>query len=583
MATVIKESGQGKGKLPESMHFSAFGGINRTKKAEKSGGVLEAYDMVNFRPDAGGALIKRSGYSKLCEVEGEIRGAWQGVLGGVEMLLFATEDQFYKMTREGAEVICIGQLATSGKGKVDFFAYGGKVYMNDGVDFYLCDGESLSLVAGYVPLVKVHCNNVGQGEDYEGENLLCRRVKIRINLRNGVATYRLPHTNVKQVFSVKRNGNLLTAGSDYTIDYSYSPIVFLDFVTAPNTDLDNGCEMEYLLPDGGERKKLCRCRHSALFNGVALSAVMLYDGADGRAVYVSKSDEDGYARPDYFTEEDKFGMMAGSGNVTALIQQYETVLLFCERSVYRLGAANLSDALGMRHTRFTPALIYGGIGCIAPGCAVQLENAPVSLTADGVYRWVSSYVSGEKNAEKLSERLGVLPTVGEDAMLYVNRADGELFVSFGDAVYVYQYQLDAWYRYEGIDAAGMFDCYGRAGFYKGGAICMLDGGGDDAGEEISAYFEGLPFELLPVGAVKNLYRVIVSTTPPAGDEIELSLCVDRGRSASFRIVGGDHPTWESFRCRMKHVKSCRVTLSSTGGAGAALSGFALQYGIGGDR
>ncbi|MBO5273241.1 MAG: hypothetical protein J6I45_01355 [Clostridia bacterium] len=583
MATVMKESGQGKSKLPESMSFSEFGGINRTKRAEKSGRVLEASDMVNFRVDAGGTLVKRSGYSKLCEVSGNIRGAWQGMVGGNELLLFATEQDFYRMKRGAASAEKIGALQESGTGKVDFFAYKGNVYVNDGSDFYICNGSTLSLVEGYTPLVKVHCSNYGVSSDYENENLLSRKVRVQLDIKSGVNVYRLPHEYVGEILSVTLNGRKLTPGTDYTIDASFVIYVYLELVTAPTENISNGCEMVYMLRDNGERKKLCRCRHSALLNGSELSAVMLYDGEDGRSVYVSKSDELGHARPDYFTEEDKFTMIAGAGNVTALIQQYETVMLFCERCVYSLRAENVNDGQGFRHTVFTPAIVNDELGCIAPGCAAQLENAPISLTADGVYRWVSTYVSGEKNAKKISERVGVLPAAGEDTMLYVSRADGELLVSFGDTIYVYNYLLDAWYRYEGFGAAGMFDCYGRAAFFSGGAVCLLDGSGDDAGEAIEARFEGLPFELTPVGAVKNLYRVIVSTLPPEGDVIDFSLLTDDGRSADFKLESSGQPTWARCRCRMKHVKSCSVSIGAAGTGGTAVSGFALQYGIGGDR
>ncbi len=581
MATALKESGQGKSKLPESMSFTGFGGINRTKMAEKSGRVLEASDMVNFRVDANGTLVKRSGYSKLLEVDGVIRGAWQGMVGGSEMLLFATGNRFYRMLR-GAEVpSLVGSLNVSGTGKVVFFAYDGKVYMNDGSDFYVYDGSSLSLVEGYVPLVLVNVAN-GYGTDHENVNLLTRKVRISLDIKAGVNEYLMPHDYIQSVVSVKRYGNDMSASS-YSFRYVAGIRTVFCLTTTPSSDMEDYCEITYILQANNDRSTLCRCMHSALFNGEELSAVMLYDGENGRDVYVSKSDEAGHARPDYFAAEDKFTMIAGSGDVTALIQQYETVMLFCERSAYSLRARNENDRQGFRHTVFTSAIINDQMGCIAPGCAAQLENAPVSLTADGVYRWVSTYISGEKNTKKISDRIGVLPVAGEDTMLYVNRTDGELYVSFGNVICVYNYLQDAWYRYEGIGAAGLFDCYGRAAFFDGGAVCILDGSGDDAGEAIEAVFEGLPFEPEPAGAVKNLYRVFISTLPPAGDAIEFSMDADDGRRISFSLTGSHHPTWVRKRCRMKHVKTCRVSIKASGSAGAAVSGFAIGYGIGGDR
>jgi len=88
-------------------------------------------------------------------------------------------------------------------------------------------------------------------------------------------------------------------------------------------------------------------------------------------------------------------------------------------------------------------------GNIPFGQAQVLDNDPVSIQGDGIYRWVSVGVKDERNAQNISRR--VQKTLNEFTLTNVKMYDWqsmrELWIAHENIIVVYNYQTDVWYKF----------------------------------------------------------------------------------------------------------------------------------------
>ncbi|MBR4951266.1 MAG: hypothetical protein IKZ23_04850, partial [Clostridia bacterium] len=127
-----------------------------------------ASEMVNFRINESGALVKRQGIRHIFEADNEINGVWRGILKSEEVIIFAAGGKLYRISPYGTpEPLYIGNI---GNGRCVMFEFNNWLYIKCADYYGKYDGETFMEVEGYIPLVAISCTPQGEGQIFEQIN-----------------------------------------------------------------------------------------------------------------------------------------------------------------------------------------------------------------------------------------------------------------------------------------------------------------------------------------------------------------------------------------------------------------------------
>ena len=133
-----------------------------------SDGLTFSPNMRNFKILPDGSLKKREGYSELFTATGSVEGLWGGRVGEHNLLAASIGGGLWIYDFDLSYSF---QAGTIGTGRAAMFAFGGRLYILNGVDYYCYDGNTLSAAAGYAPLILIACDpSDGSGTLYEEIN-----------------------------------------------------------------------------------------------------------------------------------------------------------------------------------------------------------------------------------------------------------------------------------------------------------------------------------------------------------------------------------------------------------------------------
>ena len=192
-----------------------------------SDGLTFSPNMRNFKILPDGSLKKREGYSELFTATGSVEGLWGGRLGEHNLLAASIGGGLWIYDFDLSYSF---QAGTIGTGRAAMFAFGGKLYILNGVDYYCYDGNTLSAAAGYAPLILIACDpSDGSGTLYEEINLLSLQRRQRFNTNGSTRNFHFTEKNINKVDWVKFNGETL-ASNAYTFSKTYGAITM---TTAP--------------------------------------------------------------------------------------------------------------------------------------------------------------------------------------------------------------------------------------------------------------------------------------------------------------------------------------------------------------
>lgn len=220
--------------------------------------------------------------------------------------------------------------------------------------------------------------------------------------------------------------------------------------------------------------------------------------------------------------------LVGDGSpITGILRHYNRQLIFTEKAAYYSYLEYATTEDGRQRALFPVLPLSDDRGSVPRGQLVLMENEPCTLNASGLFRWVSTNVRDERNAQCFS-----LPVQsyleGKDlagALLFNRKSEGELWVVLGEEILVYQYTLGCFYRYEISPAiCHLAEFGGETYFGTEEGICQMGGTTDD-GSVIRAYWYSHFLDLGSPEQEKNLFSV--------------SLCADTSeyRSACyFRLI-----------------------------------------------
>lgn len=497
-----------------SVSFDRFGGINRS--APHGDGVF-ANDIMNFRVCKDGSLKKREGYRLLSTMEDNIRALHGGMINGNYTLFVLSGANIYTVDCETGEKNLVGSIETS-EGKAFFFNYRGNIIVADGTCFFRYRDGELKKVMGYVPLFGVNWTNDLVGEVNEPRNILTKRARITYVVGDPKSIFMNTKYRAESVEAVYHNGKLLPP-EKYYIDDSFTTIDVLGVATGDTVEIF----FTYETKNEDICNKLYSITASALFGGNTNNRIFLCGGNDTGTVFCSKHvSSENLERnllhfPDsdefYFPEGYQFEAGDGINSVKNIVRHYDKLLIFTEGDVWM--ASPDSDG----RDDFPATSVNAEIGCSAKNGAILVGNDTVSVGQGSVWLWTNDSDSPSKcKATKISGEVdSELRAFGlQDCSVFYDRNESELWLysNNSDVVWIYNFEVAAWYKFCGFSADIIFDAYGKVGFSQGKQIFLFDSAlaHDNYGDgdiKIQAYYQSAPIHFGD-GKMINLSSATVS-------------------------------------------------------------------------
>lgn len=511
-----------------STYFNGFGGIDSTAPL---GDTETAYDMVNFRILADGSLSKRRGFYTVASCPEPIRAIWSGDLDGEEITLIVYGNTVATVNAEEKTLTTIGQVE-SGEGKALFIFFDANLFLMDKHRFYSVTKSKVSTFDGYAPLYGKDWISATRGEMNEPLNLTSRRIRMTYNVTEPIIFLSVDHV-VTSIDAVYLNGNLITDTSKYFFDNDLMCVCVVGLSTGDRVEL-------YLTIDSSELDSdlLYSCRQAVVYGGYTDNRLFLWGGERDDLMYGSTSiDKESLEEckkvytntvPIYLPPNAAYRMGREGRRITAVCRQYDRLLIFTDGDTWTAYSPS-GDAEPLN--AFT---VNTSSGCYSDGAALLCENDPVCVSRGTILRWSAETDElNECNCYSISLGIdGRLPqSFYKNAVIMLDRSRNEILFSDpedeSETLWIYNYRIKKWYRFDGIGAHHLFMCAGRQGFVKNNSVYLFDDSlGHDVLEDgserkIVAYYQTHPTDFSVIGKRKRLCGFTLSAELEGG-----SICAE---------------------------------------------------------
>lgn len=502
-----------------------FLGINEDDAGDTQLEIGESPDMLNFRLTSNGKLRKREGYVQLFATLGalNIQGMWYGKLSGTFYFLFAANGSVYKHDLALGTNTSIGSLTAA---KTFFFSFGTKVYMLNGTDYKSYNGTTFETVAGYVPLIATATPPAGGGTADESINLLTGKKRQKFSGDATATAYQVAETALTSVDAVWVDGVELTVTTDYTVNLTtgvITPVTAADFtVGVDNIEI-------YWTKGAGIRAEITANTYAMSFGGQNDTRIFAYGDGTNRYYYTGLAD--GVPSAEYWPTLNYREIGSAEFAITDIVRQYDRQLIYTDGgetwySYYdpiTVGSVTVAD--------FPTFPLNDAVGNVATGQAQLIQNNPFSIQT-GIYEWVATNVRDERNATYKSKRVQPsLDAVDLTTAITLDwEANREYWLAVGNKVWVYNYRLDAWYKFQ---TAASITCFLVADdiLYFGttaGQIMRFDTDElTDNGTAITARWEMNFYDFEAEYLRKYLNEMWISLKPETKSSVEITYQTDR--------------------------------------------------------
>lgn len=418
-----------------------FLGINENTAGDTQLLVGESPMMINFRLTENNKLRKREGYTQLFASLGanDIKGMWYGKLGGTFYFLFAANGNIYKHDLSLGTNTSIGTLTDA---KTSFFAFGGKVYMLNGNEYKSWNGTTFATVDGYIPLIATATPPTGGGIADESINLLTGKKRQTFSGDGAALAYQCAETDLTSVDVVKVGGVVKTVTVDYTVVLATGIVTF---TVAPVAGVDN-VDIQWT-KGTGSRAEITANFHAMFFGGQNDSRIFVY--GDGTNRYYFTGLANGVPSAEYFPAFNYREISSDEFAVTDIVRQYDRQIIYTNGGETWYSYYDPIIVGGITIADFPTFPLNDTVGNVATGQAQLIQNNPFSIQ-NGVYEWSATNVRDERNASYMSKRVQPsLDAVNLTTAITVDwEANREYWLAIGNKIWVYNYRLDAWYKFE---------------------------------------------------------------------------------------------------------------------------------------
>ena len=550
------------------LKITKFGGLDQRK--EFSDDPRYSPDMCNFKVCEDGSLRKRVG-SRLVQsdVNGSVYRIWCGYLNGQVFFIVCAGTRIYRYFPETDTLTTIN--VTAGECK-HIFAFGNAL-------FFLCNSGYFKYTKGiysphtpYVPLVAVSSLADGSGTVFEKPNMLTGKKRQQFSADGSSTKYALAEKNIDSVTWVKING---VTSTGWTADTVAGTVTF---TKAPEKGLNN-LEICWEKASTAKADMIFNCTRSMNFGGNTDTRVFLYGNPDYPNYRFYSELANGLPSAEYFPETNY--TVIGASTITDMVQQYDRQLIFTEDRAYYSYCEIRTDALGGYYPSFPVYNLNFEKGNLIKGSSAVIDNTPVTLSDDGLNRWVSTTVQDERNSVCFSQPISdtvrriLQGNRADECCLYDRQSTGELYFSTPYGLFIYNYSMGIWYRYDQINAVQMCEVKGRLYWLNdiGELYYFSDELTDDQHGVITAYWVSPMGKFGATGRKFDLTAVTVETEDSDGTEITVTAAPDEAdglmNSQTVSVDGKESVGCYRFRTEIKRTRGARVTVSSSHGSRSA--------------
>lgn len=463
----------------------------------------ESPRMVNLKVTPNLTLKLREGYKRVCRGEGEGRG----ITYFKNAVIFVTGKKVFRYDGECSEV---GELESE-KGRVSFLPLGGSLYLLDGVKIKVYDGALLRDIEPYIPLVAISCNTAGAGVPFEKVNLISDKRRQSYTITEGLSYFTVTERDVDSIDEVRQGGEVMEKTA-YTVDLESGEVKLKGEIDYS----PNAYEVTYTKHSDGMSDRIHKMRYAVAWGGDNDTRVFLWGDEEYPSTYRYSEVYDGTTGFDYFPELNVISVPSGS-RVTSLLNHYDRLLVFTEGETYYSYIEAKTDPNGIGYFSYPFRTLSSTVGSSCSGTAVLVDNTPLTVFEGSLYRWVSTSVRDERNAEEIGERIRRgLKELG-DFTVFDRASSGEVYFLTKKGIYVYNYRLDVFYYYEGLPAVAFAESDNGEVYFvsSSGDVAILTDDALDENERIAFLWESgyrdtlgleskniysLDFELIPVTA-----------------------------------------------------------------------------------
>ena len=525
--------------------INRFLGLNMDTSGETQLKLGESPDMLNFQITENLKLRKRPGYTEAVSAAAAIKGMWCGYVGSTFYFVYASASKLWWLNLSTLASTEIGAVADA---SILMFGYSGNLYIADGTDYKSWNGTTLATVSGYRPLIAVSTPPVGGGTDLESLNQLNGTKRQKFSA-DGVATiYQLRETGIASVDFVKLNGTTLTVSTHYTVNLTNGTVTPVTPANWP-TGTVNNIEIGWT-KGAGDRGSVARTKYATGYGASNDTRMFIWGDATNPKVLRYSGLADGVPSAEYWPSLGTIQTDVAGAVITDCCRQQDKLNVYTNIDAIYLSTDFFTDALGRVVAHFPSTMLHGSLGQVAMGQTRLLNNSPVTLTYAGIEKWTTSGVKDERAAQYFSARIqpGLDGYDVSTAKTVDWESQGEFWTVMTDGVvYVYNYRLNLFYKYDNIHATYLMtvedDLY--FGTATGKIYKMDPARRNDAGVAFDYSWESGFLDFGVENRPKYIDRGWIAIRPDAKSGIWLNIQVDDGEwgeafEAEYNLVDFVH-------------------------------------------
>ena len=445
----------------------------------------QASSMVNFKVTRDGNLRKRNGTVQLYDAGTTVQNLWTGWINGKYVMLAAADNKLIELYSDNVYTgVVVGNLDTSQQ--LGFVPAGGNLYIFNGSEYLVYDGTLLTTVVGYIPLVVTNLTPLGEGLEYEEINKLTAKRKIWLNPDGTSTVWTMPEP-IKELVSVTDRAT----GLDIACTLTDTTTITFDDAPAQGVDT---IEVLYKVASS-YRYEVEQMRFGELCTGVGDVRILAY-GDGSNAIFYTDVDYNGNIRFDYFPDLNVINVGSSNTPVTGIVRHNAEIICYKSDSCYTLQDSLTELTDGRSILEFTVKNVNRAIGNAPYGPIPLVLNYPYTLYQFNLYAWHSNsqYTSNlsydERNCDIKSDNVykSLRDFNFSKTRMFDVQMDTELWICYGSKTLVYNYALDCWYIYSGLEVTAEIE-YGNKiylGLDDGRIVVFSDKYENDCGTAIRA-------------------------------------------------------------------------------------------------
>lgn len=543
-----------------------------------------------------------------------IRALWSGYVAEDKVLVAACSGTLWRLEEENGtwSSSAIGYVNTDGA--VSMFGMNNKLYVLDGVSYYVWNGVTFGEVPGYIPTVVTATAPGGGGQQLQQVNKLTLKRRQLFSADGSATIYQLAEKELASIDRVTVDGVSTTANTntaDGTITFASAPkegqnnveVYYTASLVHAHSFTGNGSTSAFTLPVGAEdfekvvsvtvggtatndyslqgdvlslgtapasgaavvvtleykdpRLDVLGMRYAEFFNGSNDNRVFIYGNGTNEAFY-SGVDMNGKGTAEYFPDlnEVAFG---DNSPLTAMSRHYNRLLAFKEDSTYSVYYDAVTLADGTLTAGFYVSAVNKDIGNVANGQARLVENRVRTLDGKSIYEWRGTNTSGnvtndQRNANRISQK--VESTLKDfdfaNAVCFFDKIRHEYYCISGDIAIVQNTENEAWYVYTNFPATAvvLHDDEMYVGTADGWVRHISEAYANDNGEAIAAYWESGSLSFDRDYIRKYSPTVWVSMMGDAS-ELQVGMFDDGGNADEASVIHDGGDIAKTYKKRLK--------------------------------